>query len=260
MTDKPRIIWTLLILLAYFMPVLSQQISSPYQHLQGAIVRGDSSEKELALVFTGDTYADGGLFIAQLLKRQGILGSFFLTGQFYRNPDFAPLIRQLKEDGHYLGAHSDQHLLYCDWEKQDSLLITQQTFIKDLSNNYKAMRTFGIKKAEAHYFLPPFEWYNDSISVWTRNMGLQLVNYSSGTLSHADYTLPGTLQYRSSQEILDSILKHESHDPQGLNGFILLSHIGSAAERSDKFYLLLEKLIISLKQKGYEFKKIDQLL
>ena len=152
------------------------------------------------------------------------------------------------------------HLLYCDWNKRDSLLVTREEFETDLENNYLAMRLFGVKKEDAPYFLPPFEWYNDSIGAWTSGMGLQLVNYTSGTLSHADYTLPGTPQYRNSQEILDSITKYESSDPQGLNGFILLSHIGSAVERTDKFYLHLEKLIISLEQKGYEFKRIDQLL
>jgi len=260
MADITRATWILLMLLASCFHALGQQDSSPFQCVHGAIVRGDTSEKILALVFTGDEYAEGGRHIARVLKQQGIKGAFFLTGKFYRNPDFAPLIVMLKKDGHYLGAHSDQHLLYCDWEKRDSLLVSREEFVKDLNNNYQAMQIFGVAKEEAPCFLPPFEWYNDSISAWTREMGLQLVNHTSGTLSHADYTEPGTPQYRSSQEILDSILKYESTDPQGLNGFILLSHIGSVKERADKFYLQLEKLIKSLKQKGYEFKRIDQLL
>jgi endoglucanase len=139
--------------------------------------------------------------------------------------------------------------------------VTREEFERTLTQQLpEAMRPFGISKEEAPYFLPPFEWYNDSISAWTSAMGLQLVNFTHGTLSHADYTIPGTPSYRSSQEIYDSILAQESKDPAGLRGFILLSHVGTARERTDKFYLHLEKLIISLKQKGYEFRKIDQLL
>jgi endoglucanase len=260
MVEKPRANRMFLVLLAISVQAFGQHASSPNQYLHGAMVRGDTAKMVLALVFTGDEYADGGLHIARVLDEHGIQGSFFLTGKFYRNPDFAALIGQLRSAGHYLGAHSDQHLLYCDWDKRDSLLVTREEFERDLDNNYLAMRRFGISKEEALYFLPPFEWYNDSISAWASAMGLQLVNFTHGTLSHADYTLPGTPSYRSSQEIYDSILAQESKDHAGLRGFILLSHVGTARERTDKFYLHLEKLIISLKQKGYEFRKIDQLL
>jgi len=258
--EKPRVTWMLLMLLASPFHSCGQQNSSPFQYLHGAIVRGDTSKKELALVFTGDEFAEGGMHIARVLKQQGITGSFFLTGKFYRNPDFAPLIRKLKGDGHYLGAHSDQHLLYCDWERRDSLLVSRNEFEEDLEANYTAMAQFGIQKKEAPYFLPPFEWYNDSISAWTLYMDLQLVNYTSGTLSHADYTVPGTPQYRSSREIYRSILEYENIHASGLNGFILLSHIGSAPQRNDKFYLQLERLIHALEAKGYRFLRLDELM
>lgn len=59
----------------------------------GAIVRGDTGEKKLALVFTGDEYADGGRHILSVLKNQQIPGSFFLTGNFYRIPGYYRLIK-----------------------------------------------------------------------------------------------------------------------------------------------------------------------
>ena len=164
------------------------------------------------------------------------------------------------DGGHYLGAHSDQHLLYCDWVKRDSLLVTQKQFRDDLQDNYKAMLSFGIKEEDALLFLPPYEWYNDSISSWTHQMELQLINHTHGTLSHADYTVPGTRGYRSSEKIFQSILDYESSASKGLNGFILLSHIGTAPERTDKFYFYLEKLLEELKSRGYSFKRIDELI
>jgi peptidoglycan/xylan/chitin deacetylase (PgdA/CDA1 family) len=214
----------------------------------------------MSLVFTGDEYADGGEHIHAVLHRQQIPGSFFLTGRFYRNPRFEPLIRNLVSGGHYLGAHSDQHLLYCDWERRDSLLLSRDQFTEDLENNYRAMSSYGISKEEAPYYLPPYEWYNDTISAWTSSMGLQLINYTSGTLSHADYTLPGTPEYRNSITICNSIMKYENSEANGLNGFILLSHVGTAPQRTDKFYLHLEELIIELKSLGYQFCRIDSLL
>jgi len=248
------------VLLLPLMTVLAQSSESPFQTLHGAIVRGDTSRAELALVFTGDAFAEGGAHIAEVLIMQEIKASFFFTGKFYRNPEFESLIGALVRDGHYLGAHSDQHLLYCDWIQRDSLLVTEREFREDLMDNYQAMSHFGIRKEETSLFLPPYEWYNDSIARWTRAMGFQLVNNSSGTLSHADYTLPGSSGYRSSKEIYRSIMDYESTASNGLNGFILLVHIGTAPERKDKFYFHLEKLLEELKSRGYRFERIDELL
>lgn len=260
MPELRIILWTILLFLVSSSHSLAQQSPSPKQYIQGAIVRGDTSVKELTLVFTGDEYADGGMHIVRVLEQQGVKGSFFLTGKFYRNPNFKSVLDALVTAGHYLGAHSDQHLLYCDWGKRDSLLVSKEEFRLDLENNYKAMLAFGIMKEDAPLFLPPYEWYNDSISAWTAAMGLQLINFTHGTLSHADYTVPGSSVYRSTQEIYSSILDYETAHCSGLNGFILLSHIGTEAKRSDKFYLRLEELITELKSKGYSFLRVDELL
>ena len=231
-----------------------------YAIQHGAITRGDVNEKRLAMVFTGDLYADGMDQISQVLDSRRICATFFLTGNFYRNPGFAPHIRKLLAAGHSLGAHSNRHLLYCDWQNRDSLLVSREEFVRDLRENYLEMQDFGIQWADAPFFLPPFEWYNDTISAWTRSLGLQLVNYTPGTLSHADYTVPGTAAYRSSQEIYQSILEYERDSPEGLNGFILLMHAGSVADRKDKFYHHLEPLLEELTSLGYAFVPLTQLL
>lgn len=211
-------------------------------------------------MFTGHEFADGGTKILQTLKQQNIKASFFFTGDFYRNKNFQSLIQQLKKDGHYLGAHSDKHLLYDDWNKRDSLLVSKQQFKKDLLQNYAEMNKYGISKTNASFFLPPYEWFNDSITAWTKELGLQLINYSPGTRSAADYTWPELTNYQSSEAIYQSIFNYEQSKPAGLNGFILLLHIGTDPRRSDKFYHLLPQLIQQIKTKGYELKRIDEIL
>ena len=227
----------------------------------GGIIRGNTTLKKIALVFTGDEFADGGNFIAKTLQQQNIHGSFFLTGNFYRNPKLQSIIKKLKANGNYLGSHSDKHLLYCDWGKRDSLLITHQQFTEDLESAYRELKQWDIDKKEAHYFLPPYEWYNDSIAAWTKEMDLQLVDFSPGTRSNADYTYPEMgIKYVSSDVIMNSILQYEQQSTNGLNGFILLIHIGTDPRRTDKFYDHLPALIQGLKKRGYEFVKISELL
>ena len=246
----------------------SQKIFS-YDH--GAIVRGDSSffltgkgKKKaagaIALVFTGDEFGDGGNFIESALKKQNAKASFFFTGRFYNNPAFKKIIQRLNEEGHYLGPHSNQHLLYCDWSKRDSLLLTKQDFTNDLLANLDAMHARGVNTLKTKFFLPPYEWYNDSIAAWTKELGLQLINYTPGTLSHADYTTPADENYRSSDTIYKSILDYEIQSPSGMNGFILLMHIGTGPKRTDKFYKRLPALLSYLRSKGYHFQSIERML
>jgi endoglucanase len=232
----------------------------PLGESKGAIIRGDTTQKKLAIVFTGDEFADGGEFIAKTLRQTNTKASFFFTGRFYRNATFKKIIEQLKANGNYLGAHSNDHLLYCDWTKRDSLLVTKQQFKTDLQKNYDELNHFGISKSSAHFFLPPYEWYNDSIASWTKEMNLQLINYTPGTLSHADYTIPNEKNYRNSDVIYKSIIDYEQKHSPGLNGFILLMHIGTGAERTDKFYNQLPGLIKWLKEKGYQLVRVDELL
>ena len=111
----------------------------------GGINRADRSEKKLTLVFTSDGYIDGYETIKNTLKKHGIKGAFFFTGNFYRNEDCREVVKGLKKDGHYLGPHSDKHLLWCPWDKRDSLLVDKVQLYKDIMDNYAEMARFGIK-------------------------------------------------------------------------------------------------------------------
>lgn len=226
----------------------------------GGIVRGDTAKASLALIFTAGDYGDGGYSILETLERKKVKASFFLTGDFYRNAENRNLITQLVQAGHYLGPHSDKHLLYCSWENRDSLLVEKLTFQKDLLDNYKRMTPFGLDRDTSPLFVPPFEWYNKTISRWAGELGCQIINFTPGTGSNADYTTPDMKTYRSSEEILSSIRHYENNHPAGLNGFLLLLHLGTAPERTDKLYTHLGKLIDWLHLSGYDLKRVDELL
>lgn len=224
-------------------------------------MRGDTTRKEMAVVFTGDEFADGERIIRTTLAKHKAKGSFFLTGNFYANPSFKKTIFGLKKEGHYLGAHSDKHLLYADWTKRDSLLVTQSTFTKDIESNFARMNDFGISKSDPPFFIPPFEWYNAEVVSWAKQVGLTLINFSPGTRSTADYTYPQMgKSYLASEEIYQSIINYEMKSKNGLNGFILLIHIGTDPRRQDKFYSQLEPLLTYLETKRYRFVRIDELL
>jgi peptidoglycan/xylan/chitin deacetylase (PgdA/CDA1 family) len=229
-----------------------------YTLREGAIVRGATASRKLALVFTGHQFAEGGTVILDQLNRHKAKASFFLTGDFLANPEFQELVQRLVREGHYLGPHSDKHLLYFDWTPRRQLLVSRQEFLSDLEANLQKISGFGIKRTKVSYFLPPYEQHNQQIADWTKEAGLTLINYSPGTRSNADYTGETDKNFVDSKTIFDSILKRDRDG--GLNGFLLLLHIGAGPGRSDKFHNRFRDLLGYLKEKGYALVRVDELL
>lgn len=215
----------------------------------GGIIRTDPSVKHIDFVFTAADKADGAERIISTLRKYNIKGGFFFTGEFFEM--YPDVVRRLVAEGHYVGSHSYGHLLYAPWGNRDSLLVTKQEFEEDIFKSYKVLREFGITNAP--YFIPPYEHYNATISSWARQLGLQVINYTPGTLANGDYTTPEMKRYFSSKEILGRIWEYERTDPNGLNGHIMLIHFGTDPARTDKFYDKLPGLIRELRRKGYSF-------
>lgn len=212
----------------------------------------------MAWVFTGDEYFEGMGRIADILSDQRVKGSFFLTGRLYRNPAARSGILRLKRDGHYLGPHSDQHLLYNDWSRRDSVLVSRDSMQRDLHANYDAMVSMGIRHRR-RYFIPPYEWWDGTVAGWCRAMGVQVVNFTPGTGTNADYTFPEMgASYRGSDTLAQRLLRFEARS--GLSGAIVLVHIGTDPRRTDKLYERLPWLIDTLRNRGYRFVRIDRLL
>ena len=231
---------------------VSDKISDKNEYDAGGIIRTDTTKKQVCLVFTGNEFSDGYNLIFKTLKRSNVKASFFFTGNFYRNHRFSKIIKDLKKDNQYLGAASDRNLTYCSSLKRDSMFINKSQFINDLRENFRAMEKFEISKNASPFFLPPNGCYNDSVSRWCAESGLHLINFTPGTLSYADNTYPEMRSaYYSSVEIYNRIMQVESK--QGLNGAILVFHLGTDKRRQDKFYPRLQSLIIELSRKGYSF-------
>jgi len=242
-------------------PKLRPTLASNCEMWQGGITRGPTDARRIAIVFTGHGYAEGtDAILGELMRHHGH-ASFFLTGAFLTNQQFTPFVRRMVSGGHYVGPHSDGHLLYCEWTATRKTLVTHEEFRTDLETNLvKLPKAFRKAAPPMRFFLPPFEHYNSEIASWTTEMDLTLINYTPGTRSNADYTGEADANFVSSQKIFDSIMKREREDPHGLNGFILLLHVGSGPGRTDKFHFRFGELLDQLAGKGYKFVRIDELL
>lgn len=225
--------------------------------VNGGVIRGDSTQKQVCLVFTAAEWADGAETIIRTLKENRIKGGFFFTGEFYEK--YGDIVKRLLSEGHYVGSHSYGHLLYSSWENPDSMLVSQAEFEADIQKSYQLMADFGIEQKDAPYFIPPYEHYNERVSAWARQLDLSIINFTPGTGTNADYTIPSMgKSYRSSKELYNRLMNFEKN--KGLNGHFLMIHFGTHPERTDKFYKLLPQIIRTLKHRGYRFVSVPDMM
>ncbi|HEY3390487.1 MAG TPA: cellulase, partial [Prolixibacteraceae bacterium] len=122
--------------------------------------------------------------------------------------------------------------------------------------NFILLNKFGVQTKDLKYFLPPYEWYNLQISKWSADRKMQLINFTPGIGTNADYTTPDLANYKTSKELTERLMKFELANPDKLNGAIVLIHLGTHPDRKDKFYNSLDQIINILSKKGYTFKAL----
>ena len=226
----------------------------------GAVIRGPRDEKRLAILFTGGDFGEGFTSVLDTLEQEKVPGSFYFTGDFLRNEANLAALRRAIAEGHIIGPHSDAHLLYCPWEDRARTLVTREEFTADLLANTRRLAELGVSAEAMRWWIPPYEWYNEEIAQWSTEVAHRLFCFTPGTLSHADYTEDAAPNYRSNEVIWNSIVDFEAREPDGLNGFLLLIHVGAGPRRTEKFFTRLGALITHLKKRGYSFASVPELL
>ena len=235
-------------------------VSIPIKQM-GAIVKSvNPTEPSVSLIFTGDEYGEGLPIIQEILAKEKVKAGFFFTGRFYANKKFTKTIKTLEKEQHYLGTHSNDHLLYNDWTNRNKLLVSYDSFSTDLDKNFAAMENLGINTQQRKLFIPPFEWWNDSVASWCNWKGLELFSFTPATYTNADYTWPEMGSSYKTNAILMNQLKTLASTPGKLNGNILLLHVGTDPRRKEKLYNELPAIIQLLRKNGYRIKRIDELI
>jgi len=220
----------------------------------GVVVKRIGVGKSVYLMFSADSLFEGADTILNVLDKHKLKGSFFFTGNCLRMPEHRDVIKRVISGGHYVGGHSDKHILYADWDRMRTSLVSDDSLKQDLTANYAELAKIGIKKSDAPYFLPPYEWYNAQNVIAIREWGVVPVNFTPGTVTFDDYTTPDMANYKSSQELIDALMNYEQ--TRTLDGRIILIHPGTSPKRTDKLYYRLEEIINALKSKGYQFDKL----
>jgi cellulose synthase/poly-beta-1,6-N-acetylglucosamine synthase-like glycosyltransferase/peptidoglycan/xylan/chitin deacetylase (PgdA/CDA1 family) len=175
--------------------------------------------------------------IANLLRREGVPGTFFVVGsQAARHPD---LVRRLVREGHDIGNHTFTHARLMEsrqWERRLQLDLTEAVIV-------------GITGRYARFFRPPYSATLDAVTADEERALAELVGRRY-VLALADFD---SEDWR--RKGVASIVAKAS--PPGRRGGVIMFHDGGG-DRSQTVDALAE-LIPRLKARGFRFVSLSEL-
>lgn len=235
----------------------------------GVVNKVNVNEKKVYLVFTAHfSTNDNGYFenfdgvvpVLNTLKAKGVKGSFFPTGECFRQKKYKAPIKRIIKEGHYLSAHSNKHLLLCSYDDRNENLVTADSLVNDIHDMEAELGRFGLEQKDFAWMIPPYEYYNEFSAYILKGMGYKLVNHTAGLETSNDWQAEGDPGFVSAAEQVQNIWDYD--DAHGLNGCVILVHAMKYPGRSDedRVFTHLGEIIDGLRARGYEFGTFKELL
>ncbi len=189
-----------------------------------------TDKKQIALSFDAAWGNEDTQKILEILKKHDIKVTFFMTGGWVESyPDD---VKSIFEAGHDLGNHSENHkdMPTLSNEQQTEELMKVHNKVKDLTGY------------EMFLFRPPYGSYNNNLVLNAKKIGYYTIQWDVDSLDWKNYGV-------------DSIIKTVTQHKHLGNGSIILCHNGAQYTAE-----ALDTLITTLKDAGYEFVPISELI
>lgn len=192
----------------------------------------DTDKKELFLTFDAGYENGHTAKILDTLKKHNVKATFFVVGNFIEtSPD---LVKRMVKEGHLVGNHTFTH-------PDMSEIATEEAFRQELAKLEDLYEKTTGKKMKK-YYRPPQGKYSESNLKMAKEMGYHTIFWS---LAYVDW-------YESDQPTREEAL--EKMVPRIHPGAIVLLHSTSATNAQ-----VLDELLTRWEEKGYSFKRVDQL-
>lgn len=191
-----------------------------------------SGEKNVYLTFDNgyeQGYTDK---ILDILKFEDVPATFFVTGHYAESEP--ALIKRMVDEGHIVGNHSYHH--------PDFTIINQKAIKEELESLEKKVAEISDQK-ELKFLRPPRGMFNEQTLKWSNELGYIHVFWS---LAFHDWN---TKAQKGWSYAYDQVMS-QIHP-----GAIILLHTVSEDNAE-----ALAQMITALKEKGYQFKSLDDLV
>ncbi|MCI0768305.1 delta-lactam-biosynthetic de-N-acetylase [Bacillus sp. TL12] len=201
-------------------------------HNNGGFYLGDTKKKDIYLTFDNG-YENGYTEkILDVLKEKKVPATFFVTGHYIKTQK--DLLLRMKNEGHIIGNHSQSH--------PDFTTVNDEKLRGELQSVTDEIKKVTGQK-EVKYVRPPRGIFSERTLALTKEMGYYNVFWS---LAFLDWKVD---QQRGWQYAHNNVM-NMIHP-----GSILLLHAISKDNAE-----ALAKIIDDLREKGYHFKSLDDLV
>lgn len=189
-----------------------------------------TEKPQIALTFDAAWGNEDTEQILSILEKQDVKVTFFMTGGWVESyPDD---VKKILAAGHDLGNHSENH-------KNMSQLSTEEMKSELMIVHDKVKNLTGY---EMFLFRPPYGDYSNEVIQTATGLGYYSIQWDVDSLDWKDYGV---------SSIIDTVANHKHLG----NGSIILCHNGAKYTAQ-----ALDTLITTLKEKGYQFVKVSDLI
>ncbi|GAX91680.1 delta-lactam-biosynthetic de-N-acetylase [Effusibacillus lacus] len=213
------------------LPSIAQEGFQEILKKHGAIFLGDTTKKELFLTFDNGYENGYTVKILDVLKEKKVPAVFFVTGQYIK--DQPELLKRMVDEGHLIGNHS--------WSHPDMSRIPNDRIKEELDKVKQEVSELTGQK-EMHYLRAPRGIFSERTLAYSKEIGYTNVFWS---IAYKDWD---TKQQKGWQYAYEKVMA-QLHP-----GAVILLHSVSRDNAE-----ALGKIIDDARQKGYEFKRLDQL-
>lgn len=222
--------------------------------------RGSLLRREVAFTFDGGSNSHAAEDILDILQKYNIKATMFLTGEFIEaNPE---LTRRILSAGHEVGNHLYRHAHLIDHETMKSF-YSKEELLAELSQVEQVFEKIT-HQSMSKYWRAPFGEVTQEQMDWARSKGYIHIGWTRSGRANLDthdwVSDPNHQLFKSPDQIANRVLNFEKNDPHGLNGAIVLMHLGSERSLKDRAHLALPKLFDHLSKQGYQMVSISSIL
>jgi peptidoglycan-N-acetylglucosamine deacetylase len=198
----------------------------------------NTAEKVVALTFDAGANADGVDRVLDILEKENIKGTFFLTGKFIEK--YQDKVQKIIASGGDLGNHSYSHPYFTQ--------INDKEIIAELEKTENLLSEFNTKFKP--FFRFPYGDRNSFARTTVNNKNYIDIRWTIDSLGWK-----GTSGGMTKEAVENKVIS------KTVPGAIIMMHLGSNPD--DKTHLdseALPEIILELKKQGYEFATLTELL
>ncbi len=233
-----------------------------------SVENGATGKKLVSLTFDGGSYANAADDILDTLKSRNVKATMFVTGHFIRR--YPQVLKRCLREGHEIGNHMYSHprlTTYADTRTHKTRDEVTPEFVRGQLLKAGAVLRETLGTEFAPIWRAPYGEKNPDICRWARDAGYLHVGWRQGrtwrrNLDTNDWVpdedTPG---YHSPEEVYRKIMDIADTPPYGVNGGIILLHLGTTRKENHKqVHRIIGRLIDDLRARDYQLVPVTVLL